>query len=426
MLLPVAERHQGQRDYEAAYEVASHATSIGNRFGDADLVACAIHVQGRSLLQQGKAQAGLALLDEAMVAVTSGELSPLVTGLIYCSVIEACQEAYALGRAREWTSALASWCDRQPEMVAFTTTCLLRRAEILQLNGAWPEAVQEVQRACDRFSAGTARKPPGAAFYQQAEVHRLRGEFKEAEQAYQDASQGGWDPQPGLALLRMAQGRIQAASAAIRRVVVATADRLQRTRLLPAYIEILLEAGELEEARGACAELEQIAESFESDVLTAMAAQGRGDVELAAGDAQTALRSLRDAWNVWQRVEVPYAAARVRVLMGLACRVLGDEEGSRLEFNGARAVFRELGALPDIERIDLLLQGKSPTHAHRLTSRELQVLRLIASGKTNKAIAADLSLSERTIHRHVSNIFCKLDVATRAAATAYAYEHDLV
>ena len=239
LLLPVVEQHLAAGDLEAAYATAAEAAEIGERCGDADLIACTRHDQGRIRIQQGQVEKGLALLDEVMVAVTAGELSSLVTGLMYCSVIQACQEVYAFGRAREWTAALAQWCEEQPEMVAFTGVCRVHRAEIMQLRGAWQEAIEEAQRARER-AQGISRQTAAAALYQQAEVHRLRGEFAAAEEAYRSASQWGLEPQPGLALLRLAQGRTDAAVAAIRRAVSATADRLQRTKLLPAYIEIML------------------------------------------------------------------------------------------------------------------------------------------------------------------------------------------
>jgi DNA-binding CsgD family transcriptional regulator len=420
LLLPVAEQRLAEGHGDAAYTTASSAALIGDRFSEADLIACARHLQGRALIQQGQ------VLDEAMVAVTVGELSPIMTGLVYCSVIEACQQAYALDRACEWTSALAQWCKQQPEMVAFTATCLVHRAEIMQLHGAWSDAIEEARRACTRFALGFDQKPPAAAFYQQAEVHRLRGEFAAAEEAYRSASQGGWEPQPGLALLRMAQGRTDTAALAIRRVLNATTDRLQRTKLLPAYIEITLATGAIQEARDACRALEEIAASFGTNVLSAMAAQARGAVALADGDAQAALGALRHAWQVWQEVEVPYLAARVRVLMGLACRTLGDDDGGGLELDAARTVFDQLGAAPDLARIDALTQRAASGHSKRLTPRELQVLRLVVTGKTNKAIATELFLSVKTVDRHVSNIFTKLNVSSRAAATAYAYEHKLI
>jgi DNA-binding CsgD family transcriptional regulator len=426
LLLPVVEQHLGFGDWAAAYAAAASAAEIGDRFGDADLIACARHLQGRVLVQRGEIERGLALLDETMVAVTAGELSPLMAGLIYCSVIEGCQQVYALGRAREWTAALAQWCEAQPDMVAFTGTCLVHRAEIMQLHGAWRDAIEEAGRACERCLQAANRQAAAAAFYQRAEVHRLRGEFATAEEVYRSASRWGWDPQPGLALLRVAQGRSDAAAAAIRRAVGATTDRLQRARLLPAYIEIMLAVGDIQEARGACRELEEIASSFNTDVLGAIAAQARGAVELAEGDARAALVWLRRALQVWQQVEAPYLAARVRVLVGLACRALGDDDGGGLELYAARTVFERLGAVPDLARVDSLAQGAACGHPHRLTRREQQVLRLIASGKTNKAIAAELFLSEKTVDRHVSNILTKLDVPSRAAATAYAYEHKLI
>ena len=365
------------------------------------------------------------MLDEAMLAVITGELSPIMTGLIYCSVIEACQHVHALSRAREWTSAFSQWCEQQPEMVAFTGTCLVRRAEILQFHGAWPDAMSEAHRACERSREGCT-EPPGAAFYQRAEIHRLRGEFAAAEEAYRSASRLGCEPQPGLALLRMAQGRTDAASAAIRRVVISTADQLQRVRLLPACIDIMLAAGDVHEALRACRELADIAENIDTDALHAMAAHGRGAVALAQGDAQAALGQLRRAFDAWQRIEVPYSAARVRVLVAVACRSLSDEETAALELSVARSIFQQLGAAPDLARLDALEAREPSVNRQALTSRELQVLRLIAAGKTNKAIATALSVSERTIDRHVSNILTKLDVPSRAAATAYGYSQKLL
>jgi ATP/maltotriose-dependent transcriptional regulator MalT len=426
LLLPVAEQRLAEGNGAAAYTAASSAAAVGDRFSEADLSACARHVQGRALIQQGQFQAGLVLLDEAMVAVTVGELSPIMTGLIYCSVIETCQQAYALDRAREWTAALAQWCEQQPEMVVFTATCLVHRAEIMQLHGAWPDALEEARRACQRFALGFDQQPPAAAFYQQAEVHRLRGEFAAAEEAYRHASHGGWEPQPGLALLRLAQGHTDAADAAIRRVLNATTDWLQRTKLLPAYVEIMLAVGAIQEARDACRELEELAARCGMGVLSAMAAHARGEVALADGDAQVALGALRHAWQVWRAVEIPYLAARVRVLMGLACRALGDDNGGGLELDAARAVFAQLGAVPDLARVDSLTQRQPSGTLQRLTPRELQVLRLVATGKTNKAIATELFVSAKTVDRHVSNIFAKLHVSSRAAATAYAYEHKLI
>jgi DNA-binding CsgD family transcriptional regulator/tetratricopeptide (TPR) repeat protein len=425
LLLPLVEQRLGSRDFETAYAAAADAAAIGERCGDADLVACARHQQGRIRLQQGQVEPGLALLDETMIAVRAGGLSHMVTGLMYCSVIAACQQVYAFDRAQEWTAALTQWCDGQPDMVAFAGACRVHRAEIMQLRGTWSEAMEEAQRAQVR-SQHVNQQSAAAALYQQAEVHRLKGEVAAAEQAYREASELGMEPQPGLALLRLVQGRTGAAATAIRRVTGMTVDRLKRMSLLPAYIEIMLAADEHQDARNACRELEEIAATFDTGVPGAIAAQARGAVDLAEGDARSALGSLRRAFEVWQRIEAPYAAARVRVLIGLACRALGDEDGAGLELAAARSAFERLGATPDLARTDSLMKVTVSGNAHGLTPRELEVLRLVATGETNRAIAGRLHLSEKTVDRHVSNIFGKLDVSSRAAATAFAYRHELI
>ncbi|HEY7643470.1 MAG TPA: response regulator transcription factor, partial [Hyphomicrobiales bacterium] len=312
------------------------------------------------------------------------------------------------------------------QLIAFTGLCSVHRAEILELQGDWQDSIEEARRACERCIKAANRRSGAAAVYQEAEVHRLRGDFGAAEKAYQSASELGRDPQPGLALLRLAQGRADAAAAAIRRAVSTPAGRLQRTRLLSACVEIMIEIGAIDEARSACSELEQIAETFDTGMLGAIAAQARGAIALAEGDPQAALSPLRRAWHIWQEAEAPYMGARVRMLAGLACRALEDEDGASLELAAARAVFEQLGAVPDLARIASLSKGASPADAHGLTARELQVLRLIAAGHTNKVVAAQLFLSEKTVDRHVSNIFTKLNVPSRAAATAFAYERKLI
>lgn len=423
LLLLAVEMRLKSGELESAFAAATDAAAIGERCGDADMVACARHQQGRILLQEGRVESGLALLDEAMIAVTAGRLSARVTGLMYCSVIEACQRVYAIDRSREWTVALTRWCESQPDMVLFAGVCEVHRAEILQLQGAWPAAIDEARRAGAR-SQGVDPYTAAAAMYQLGEVQRLQGEFTAAEDAYRSASQLGLEPLPGLALLRLLQGRTDAAVAAIRRATGATANRLRRMRLLPAYIEIMLAAGHVEEARDACSELEEISRSLDSGVPGAIAAQACGAVDLAEGNAQAALGPLRRAFEVWQRIEAPYAAARVRVLIGLACRALGDADGAGLEIEAARSVFEQLGAGPDLTRVDALT--RAPRHARGLTPRELEVLRLVAGGDTNKVIAGKLSVSEKTVDRHVSNILAKLQVPSRAAATALAYQRQLI
>jgi DNA-binding NarL/FixJ family response regulator len=301
---------------------------------------------------------------------------------------------------------------------------LVFRAEIMQLHGAWSDAVEEAQRACDWLS-----RPPGpatgSAFYQRAELHRLRGEFAKGEQAYRQASQFGHTPQPGLALLRLAQGQLEAAAAAIRRAVEEAQDRLSRAKLLPPHVEIMLAVGDVAAARAAGDELTVVAADLEAPLLRAAAAQATGAVLLTEGDARAAVEALRRAWTAWQELEAPFDAARVRVLIGLAYRALGDRDTAAMELDAARWVFRQLGATPDVIRVEALLREAAPPAVGGLTAREVEVLRFVAAGKTNRAIAADLFLSERTVDRHVSNIFIKLGVSSRAAATAYAVEYAL-
>ena len=425
MLMPQVFQHEARGEFAAGAAVAGKAAEIAERFGDRDGMAMATHAQGQLLARAGRVRDGLALMDEAMVSVIAGELSPIATGIVYCGVILACQHVYEVRRAREWTTALTRWCREQPDVVAFTGRCLLHRAEIMQLGGEWGDALEEARSAARRFLE-TRNQNAGLAFYRQAELHRLRGEFDAAEEAYRDASRNGWEPQPGLAQLRLAQGRRDAAVAAIRRVTAETTDALRRAGALPAHVEIMLAAGEVEDARAACLELEKIAAGYESALLDGLVSHARGSVELAEGDAAGALIALRRAVERWQELEAPYEHARTRVLIGLACRALGDDDAAELELEAARAAFEELGAAPDVARVDSVLAAGELADTHGLTARELEVLRLVASGKSNREIANALVISEHTVARHVQNIFAKLDVSSRAAAGAFAFEHDLV
>ncbi len=426
LLLPVARQQLLSGDHEGCLRTAAEAALLGERYGEADLLALALHLQGIALLESARIDDGLALMDEAMVAVATDELSPQATGLVYCSVIGACRKVYALRRASEWTAALTSWGERQPELITYAGECSVYRAETLQLRGAWGESLAEARKVCERLSGGFQRRTTALALYQQGEVHRLLGEDREAEEAYRGASRLGREPQPGLALLRLAQGDTAAAGAALRRALAETRDRLQRARLLPAHVEILLAAGELDSAEDACRELEETSRALDAGVLAAHAAQARGALELARGRAAAALPLLRRAWDEWQAIEAPYEAARVRMLLGVACRALGDEDTAALELEAARTELLRLGAAPDVARLDALRRGTSPRDIHGLTPRELEVLLLIATGRTNRVIAAELSISDKTVARHVANIFAKLGISSRSAATAYAYEHGLV
>ena len=407
-------------DASGAEEEFAVGAECGVRFGDANLVTLARVGQGRSLIYLGEAGSGVALLDEAMVAVTAGEVSPVIVGDTYCSVIEACMELFDLRRVQAWTSGLSAWCDAQPELVAFRGQCMVHRAEALQFRGDWPAALAEARRACAQLSAPLARPAVGAAHYQEGELHRLRGEFAAAEAAYRRASAAGRDPQPGLALLRLAEGDVAAAATSIQRAVSETADAIPRARLLPAHVEISVAAGEVHSARAAAAQLADTAAVLRAPLLRALAAAADGRILLACGEPQAALSRLRMAARLWTELGAPYEVARVRVEIGTACGALGDKDGAALEADSARAAFAQLGAAPDAARL------QPSGSANVLSARETEVIRLIAAGESNHKIAAALVISERTVERHVSNIFAKLGIASRAAATAYVYEHRLL
>jgi DNA-binding CsgD family transcriptional regulator len=423
LLLPVAIQSFHSQDPVTAHDTFERAANIGVRFGDEDLTVYGRMGQGRALIRMGETAAGLALLDEVMVAVTAGELSPIYAGLVYCAVIEACQEIFDVRRAREWTAALTSWCESQPGLVAYRGHCLVYRAEIMLLHGAWGEAANEANLACERLAG---RPAVGMALYQRAEVHRLRGEFAEAEAAYRQAGEWGREPQPGLAMLRLAQGQVDAAAAAIRRAADETNVSVARAGVLAAFVEIMLAAGELGAAGAAAEELARIADDLGAPSLHAVSRHANGAVLLVEGDARAALVVLRPALAAWRELDAPYEAARARVLIGLACRELGDRDAAGMELDAARSAFRHLGAAPDLARVDVLSPPVEPQAPMGLTGRELEVLALVAKGKTNREIAAALVISEHTVARHVQNILFKLGVSSRTAAAAFAFEHDLV
>jgi DNA-binding NarL/FixJ family response regulator len=425
LLIPEGLQALFQGSPAAAAETFQAAIEIGRRFQEADLLAFGRLGYGQSLLKLDQYEAGMRLLDEAMAAVTAGEISIIPVGIIYCVVLSCCQETFDLRRAQEWTSAFTHWCEAQPDIVTFRGQCLVHRAELSHMRGAWQSALTEAQQASRLLSRPGSPPWAAGAFYELGELYRLRGETTRAENAYRRASQLGRSPQPGLALLRLSQGRIDVAVAAVTRELAESSERLARWRLLPAYVEVMLAAGDVSSARPSADELVAVAKQRDVPLLRAFSAQADGEVALAEGDPVRALTALRQACAEWRNLEAPFEMARVRVQIARACRLLGDEDGAELELEAAHATFLEVGALPDLELVSAMLQGGDSAHGS-LSQREVEVLRLIAAGKTNRLIASELVLSEKTVARHVSNILLKLSLPSRAAATAYAYEHRLV
>jgi DNA-binding NarL/FixJ family response regulator len=405
----------------AAFEIAG---AYAQRFGDRDLAAMARIGRGRALIGLGEMERGVALLDDAMVDVTSEALTPVVTGIVYCASIEAFAEIFDLRRAQGWTQALADWSAGQSERLPFRGRCLAYRSELLRFHGDWSEALDEARRA----ETWLLRPPPepavGEAYFQQAELHRLRGQFAVADVAYREASRWGRRTEAGRALLLLAKGRRPQARAVIERALDEAPDDIARARLLPVLAEIALATGDLAGAAAAVGDLGILDRARPAPLLGAMLARLDGELRLAQGDARSALARLRDAESIWRELDAPYDAARTRVGLGNALRALGDHDSAALEFDAAIAVFQELGADPDLQRTVALAGGRAATPGG-LSAREAEVVRLVARGQTNRQIATVLGISERTVDRHVSNIFAKLDVSSRAAATAFAVEHDL-
>jgi DNA-binding CsgD family transcriptional regulator len=423
LLLPDAFEQTMRGQYARTVELAGRAAALADRFGDPDLAALARHLQGSASIRHGEIAAGVALLDEAMVIVLTENVSSVVLTTVYCGLIEACLGILDVRRAREWTGALAAWYADLPEAELNRGRCLVHLAEIQLEDGNWSAALWEAQRACRHLANQAALSTLGAAHYVIGELYRLRGAAHDAAEAYLQAGAHGRDPQPGLALLRLAEGAVEPARAMIHRALAETPDRWNRPRLLAASVEIVLRAGDVPAARIAADELQEIAELIDTPYLTAMSAQAAGAVLLAERRWDEALRSLRRSWMIWLDLRVPYEVARCRVLHARGCREMGDEDGARTQLSVARTAFRRLGAAVDADMTPIVANAGK---AGLLTAREVEVLRLVATGLPNRAIAEQLGLREKTVARHLNNIFSKLELRSRSAATAYAYEHRLI
>jgi DNA-binding CsgD family transcriptional regulator len=417
-------RHIMAGDRQPAFEISQRVTRCGRTFGDADLVAVGLQAEGRILVYQGRVREGLARLDEAMLGVSSGEVSPILAGEVYCSAIEACQEISEFRRLAEWTASLTRWCDEQPGLVPFTGRCSVHRGQVMRVRGSFTEALAEFEEAKERYRALGNVRFAGVAMAEKAAVLRILGRYAEAQAAFDEAIEYGTDPQPELARLWQARGRTAAAVGAVHRLLAEPRDPVHRAQLLPAAVEILVAARHVAEAAPLTSELGAISASFGCAPLTAMAGHAAGLHALASGQAAAAVPRLREVLHQWTALGAPYDAARARVLLGRALRALGDEQSARAELTAGLRTFVRLGAAADQADVDRLLsQSRFPGG---LSAREAEVLRLVASGMSNPEIASALFLSEKTVARHLSNIFTKLEVSSRTAAAAFAFEHGMV
>jgi ATP/maltotriose-dependent transcriptional regulator MalT len=422
LLLREAETAHGGGDLEGAAALARAVIDLGRRLRSPDMEAEALQTLGRVLIDQGRAGEGLAHLDEAMLFAVEGRLGPYATGKVYCSLISACEELGDLRRSAEWTEATGRWSQRHPFAV-FPGLCRVHRASALRWRGAWADAEREATMACEEL-AGLNLPNAAAGFVEIGEIRRRLGNLDGAEEAFRTAEELCGQPQAGLALLRLAQGNTDAATAIIHQALEAhTWNRLSRARLLVAFAQIAIAAGDTAAASTAVDEMEAIAADYDSPVLLASVATSRGRVQVAERDP-TACTTLRLALKRWQELDVPHEVATARMLLGLACRDADDNDAAAASFAAAESGFAQLGATLDVRVVrDLTSRRQLPGG---LTEREAEVLRLVAAGRTNREIAAELFLSEKTVSRHLSNIFAKVGVSSRSAATAFAFEHRIV
>ncbi len=407
-----------------ALVLAPQVTDHGRRFAEPDLVALGLHAEGRLLLHLGRVAEGLGRLDEALAGVMAGEVGPVTAGRVYCSTIEACQEVSDLGRAGAWTRALTRWCEAQPGLLAYTGQCATHRGQLLRLHGAFADAVEELEQALHRYQELGGHSAVGLAYYELGETHRLRGDLGRAEASYDDAVLHGHPGQPGRAMLWLAQGRTDTAAGAVRGLLAERHDPVQRAQVLPAAVQVLVAAGDSAEAIELARELTDLAEAFGCSALLAAGRYAAAVAAAAGGEPARAVEDARRALELWSALPAPYEEARSRVVLGRALRLLGDERSAAVELDSAVTGLAALGAETDRREVARLLAADE--HPGGLTAREVEVLRLVATGLGNTLIAERLTLSEKTVARHLSNIFTKLDVSSRTAAAAFAFEHGLV
>ena len=333
-------------DIKTAITTMAEALAVGERIGDKDIQALALMYQGLMRVAMGHVSEGMPLIDEATMAAVSGDLGLMTSGIVYCCTISACRDISDFRRASDWTEAAHRWCERQ-SVTGFPGVCRVHRAEITALRGSLAKAEQEARVACDELMKFQITPIAAEGFYEIGSIRLRMGDLPAAEEAFRQAHEMGRNPEPGLSLIRLAEGRPQVASAALKRAVAADPSRPGRARLLPAQVEVAIAAGDLATARAAAEELAAIAESFGTEASHACKHLARGAVLLAEGNAADADPELRRALDAWQSVDAPYEASRVRMLIGAAARALGDEDTARLELSSAKATFERIGARRD-------------------------------------------------------------------------------
>jgi DNA-binding CsgD family transcriptional regulator len=416
----VAAFSRGNLEESAA--LAGEGIRLARAARDRDIEVLATMSLGRALVGLGRVEVGFEQMDRVMLMISSHDVGDHVAGPAYCAVIASCLARWDIERARVWTRDLSVWCDAQQGLKPFRGECSVMRAVVLRIGGEWGEAERTLTDVAAHEPRPETREN---AIYGLAELHRLAGRRPEAEAAYRLAGELGREVQPGFGLLRRDGRDLNAARSGIARALDAAAEPSRRADLLAAQVELEVDGGDLDVAAAAVDELERLATALDTAYLHAQADRARGILFISQDDARSALTPLRRSWSAWRGLDAPYEAAITRVQLGRAARAQGDEEGAQLEFDAARSVLSELGAAPDLARLERIATAGTASAIGGLTQRECEVVRLIARGLSNRAIANQLFLSERTVARHVSNILAKLALPNRAAVTAFAFEHGM-
>ena len=407
------------QDYDTALALGARLQALGAEIDQPVLGCFGLALEGTIAIRQGQPERGFALLDEAMLPVLAGRIDPGASGNLYCNMMSLCHDMADVSRARRWTEATERWCGTFTSAVMFVGICRVHRTQLLRLAGEWERAISEASAATIELSELNV-EAVAAAYYEIGETHRLRGDFALARAAYEEAVGRGHGAQPGSALLLLAEGRDTEADTAIRQALAEEADACRRARLLAGQVEIACIRGDVATAEAAATELAQVAEIYPTDGFTAWAALARGAVLVETGQPAQAVDPLRSALSRCEAMGARYDAAAARALLGQALSAMGDHESAAPEFAAARAAYATLGAVSRLARLD---PTTPPSLPGGLTQREAEILAAVAEGLSNREVAGRFVISEKTVARHLANVFAKLDVSSRTAAAAWAHQH---